>query len=414
MSVLLADVGPFWLRLGLTDADGEVVRLHHEFPGRGEPRLGELYRAKVHANEPRLGGVFCDLGGAQGFLPVKGHPPRVGDTITVWIRREAIGAKACQLVAAPSLRLPGATVRWGDEGTLTVSAGPLPVPDEASNVIREQALVAGEAAFAEGPPGLAGGAPPLVRAATGLVSSDTSEVRASDADAAATLRAWLEPLGLAVGLYDAAPIQAALDEAEEDALRRTVGLPGGGAVTFDEAEALTAIDIDAGRRDARSAKGAQEAVAATMLSVIGRQAALRSLGGQIVLDLPRRAFASPKVLRDRLTKALTPLGRVSVPAVTNEGVVVVIAPRAGPSLLERLTESDGDGVLPGRRLRDDALAASACRVLARSLSEDRAARRVLACPARARPYVEDAAPALMQRYGARFEIVTQEGPPDVR
>lgn len=413
MSVLLADVGPGWFRLGLADEDGAVRRLHHEFAGRGEPRLGDLYRAKVHSNEARLGGVFCDLGGPQGFMAVKGRPPRVGDTLLVGVRREAIGDKACQVVPAPALRLPGATVLRREEDSV-VKDGPLAVPPTAEEAVRAEALALAERAFAPGEAGRVDVVPPLVRAFVSTLTGDVDEVRVTDPDAAGTLRRWLEPLGVGVALYDLAAVHAPLDEAECDALARAVPLPGGGRIVIDEAEALTAIDVDTGGRDARSARGAQEAVAAAMLSVIGRQAALRSLGGQIVIDLPRRAFASPKVLRDRLTKALAPLGRVSIPAVTNEGVVVVIAPRAGPSLLERLTEYDGEGVRPGRRLRADALAADACRRLERALAADRSARLTLACPARARPYVDGAAPALAARYGDRFEIEEREGPPDVR
>ena len=409
MSVLAVDSGPFWLRLGASGEDGAVTRLHHEFPGRRAPHLGALYRAKVHTKDSRLGGVFCALGthGTQGFLPTKGKPPAIGETLLVGIRREAIGAKACQLVPAPALRVPGATVRAKAEG-LEVSPGP------AGAGAADRALALAEAAFAPGEPGPVNAVPGVLRAITGLLSRETSEVRVTDPEVGALLRPWLEPLGIGVAAYDPAPLREVLDEAEEAALARIAALPGDGRVVFDETEALTAIDVDTGGRDARSAKGAQEAVAAALLSVIGRQASLRSLGGQIVLDLPRRAFASPKVLRDRLTKALRPIGRVSIPAVTNEGVVVVIAPREGPSLLERLTEPHGEGVRPARRLRADALAMRATRELEAALARDRAGRFTLSCPPRAAPYVEDASAALEARYGARFDVHPTEGPPHVR
>lgn len=409
MTTLLIDAGPVGFRLGLTDADGRVVRLHHEFPGRAEARLGALYRAKVHANEPRLGGIFCRLDerGTQGFLAVKGRPPRVGDTPLVSVRREAIGDKAAQLVADPALRLPGATVRQRD-GAMTVGPGPLGEGDAA------RALALAERTYAEGPVGPVEAGPPLLRAVMPWLDPGIEGVRVTEPDAAAVLRGCLEPLGLDVALYDAGAVRAPLDAAEDEALARVTALPGGGRMVVDEAEALTAIDVDTTGRDARSVKGAQEAVAAALLSVLGRQAALRGIGGQIVLDLPRRAFASPKVLRDRLTKALAPIGRVSVPAVTNEGVVVVIAPRAAPSLLERLCELDGAGVRPGLRLRSDVVAARACRALEAALTADRSARVTLACPGRARRYVDEAAPALADRYGARFAVETREGPPHVR
>ena len=409
MSVLLVDAGPVGFRLGALDGDGAVVRLHHEVPGRAEARLGALYRAKVHTVDARLGGAFCVLDGAgtQGFLPAKGKPPRVGETLTVGVRREAIGAKACQLVPNPALRLPGATARRGRDGT-ALAPGPFGEGDAA----RMEALCA--AAFGGAEAGPVEGVPPLIRALTAFADGGAGEVRACGADAASLLRAWLGPLDVPVSLYEPPAIRAPLDEAEDEALRRVAPLPGGGRVVFDEAEALTAIDVDTGGRGARSARGAEAAVADALLSVIGRQAALRGLGGQIVLDLPRRAFASPKILRDRLTRALRPLGAVSIPAVTNEGVVVVIAPRAEPSLLERLTELHGEGVRPGRRLRGDVVAMRACRALEAALLEDRSAVRTLSCPARARPYVEAALPDLAARYGERARVEEAEGEPVVR
>lgn len=413
MSVLLVDAGPVGFRLGLTDQNGDLHRLHHEFAVRKEARLGEVYRAKVHTRDQRLGGVFCVLDdlGMQGFLAIKDKAPRVGETILVGVKREAIGTKACQLVANPSLRLPGATVRDTNEG-LTIAPGPLGEFEDPRTGALADEMFDGSAI------GLAASVPPLLRAVMGFLSQEVEEVRATEPETAAMLRGWLEPSGLPVAAYDHEAVRAPLDDAEDDALLRVSSLAGGGRVVFDEAEALTAIDVDTGGRDARSAKGAQEAVAAALLSVIGRQASLRSLGGQIVLDLPRRAFASPKVLRDRLTKAFGPVWRVSIPAVTNEGVVVVIAPRSGPSLLERLTEPypgvDGDVVMPGRRLRADVVAMRAARMLEAALIADRSAQLTLTCPARARAYIDDAVPTLTERYGARISIETEEGTPNVR
>ncbi|WP_031550653.1 ribonuclease E/G [Parvularcula oceani] len=411
MSVLLVDRTPLELRIGLLEED-RVVRLHHEYPQRVEPRLGALYQGRVHSKDNRLGGVFVDLGSAQGFLPAEGRAmPPLGASLTVGIRREAIGDKAAQLVANPALRLPLATVRRRD-GELACAPGPIGAPEDGE----EDALrLAGEA-FAEGEAGPRSVPAPLIRAVTGLLTREIEEIHVTDADAAAALREALGPEADRVALAEPAALRAVLDEAEEEALWRIVPLPGGGRLVFDEAEALTAIDVDLGRQEGRSAKGAAERAFAALLPVLGRQGALRSLGGQIVIDLPRRAAPSPKILRDRLTKALSPLGRVSIPAVTGEGICVVIAPRPVPGLLERLTEPGEGSVLPGRRLRADVLAARSYRLLEARLLADRSGSCTLSCPERALPHLEgEAAEALRARYGARFTLsATSSEEPHVR
>jgi Ribonuclease G/E len=404
VSRLLVSRTPIGFRLGRMDEDGEVVRLHHELTERREPRLGDLVRAKIGRRDERLGGVFCDLGeGGQGFLPVKGKPPTEGSTLLCEVRREAIGEKACGLSANPSLRLPGVTLRLED-GSAT--PGPVPVADEAAEAAARRLT---EELERDGALGVVSAAPALVRALTGMLSREVEAVFCDDADDAALLKGWLSPLGVEVALQDPRRVRAPLDEAEEGALARTAPLPGGGRLTFDEAEALVAIDVDVGRTAGRSAKGAGSRAADALFPVLERQAALRSFGGQVVLDLPRAAIQSPKIVRDRLSRALSHFGRPSVPAVTGEGVCVAIAPRPVPSLLERLTEPFGGGVRPGRRLRADVLADRAFRLAEAALLADRTARVTLDCPERAASYLRAAEAALTDRYGARLTVETHEG-----
>ena len=138
------------------------------------------------------------------------------------------------------------------------------------------------------------------------------------------------------------------------------------------------------------------------------EAALRALGGQIVLDLPRRALSSPKLLRDKLGRTFAHHGGASVPAVTPEGLCVVVAPRPGPSLLERLTEAGprtAEGVRPARILRPDVRAARAWREAEAGLIADRAGRVRISCDADARAYLTELALApLRARYGDRIEM----------
>ena len=402
MTRLLLDVTPLAWRLALV-AEDEVTRLAHRYPARAEARLGDLYRAKATGRAPHLGGTFFDLGRVGGFLPDRkgARPPRVGETLLVGIRRESIGGKSAQLIAQPALRLPSATVRLDGGGEVR----PGPLPDTGAAADKARALA--EGISADGAPGPVQPVAPLLSFVTESLTKDTEGLAVTDPDAAALLRPWLEPAGVAITLADPVAVRDVLDEVEEAALARIVDLDGGGRLVIDEAEALTAIDLDTGATQGRSQKGAGERALLAALSALERQAALRSLGGQIVLDLPRRALTSPKLLRDKLSRTFAHQGRPSVPAVTPEGLCVVIAPRPAPSLLERLTEPVGEGVRPGRALRADVRAARAYREAEAALIADRTAPVVIACAPDARAYLgEDALAPLTARYGDRVTVDT--------
>ena len=76
-----------------------------------------------------------------------------------------------------------------------------------------------------------------------------------------------------------------VDKAIEAALRRKVGLPSGGHIVIDEAEALTAIDVNTGSYTGK--KSLEDTVLKTNLEAaveVVRQLRLRDIGGIIVID----------------------------------------------------------------------------------------------------------------------------------
>jgi ribonuclease G len=105
------------------------------------------------------------------------------------------------------------------------------------------------------------------------------------------------------------------------ALSRKVPLPSGGYLIIDEAEALTAIDVNTGRFVGKGSKDMEETILKTNLEAvqeIAYQLRFRNIGGLIILDLIDMEKASNrekvrKTLEELLQrdKAKTTLNRIS-------------------------------------------------------------------------------------------------------
>jgi ribonuclease G len=105
------------------------------------------------------------------------------------------------------------------------------------------------------------------------------------------------------------------------ALSRKVPLPSGGYLIIDEAEALTAIDVNTGRYVGKGAKDMEETILKTNLEAvqeIAYQLRFRNIGGLVVLDLiDMEKLANREKVRKTLEdllqrdKAKTTLNRIS-------------------------------------------------------------------------------------------------------
>jgi ribonuclease G len=105
------------------------------------------------------------------------------------------------------------------------------------------------------------------------------------------------------------------------ALSRKVPLPSGGHLIIDEAEALTAIDVNTGRFVGKGSKDMEETILKTNLEAvqeIAYQLRFRNMGGLIILDLidmekPSNREKVRRALEDHLQrdKAKTTLNRIS-------------------------------------------------------------------------------------------------------
>ncbi|MEO1750417.1 Rne/Rng family ribonuclease [Thiofaba sp. EF100] len=123
----------------------------------------------------------------------------------------------------------------------------------------------------------------------------------------------------------------------ESAYQRTVTLPSGGELVFDQCEALTAVDINS----ARATKG--EDIEQTALNTnleaaeeIARQVRLRDLGGLIVIDFIDMAPSKhQREVENRLRDALKmDRARVQLGRISRFGLLEMSRQRLRPSLEE--------------------------------------------------------------------------------
>ncbi|MEE2836472.1 MAG: Rne/Rng family ribonuclease [Myxococcota bacterium] len=139
------------------------------------------------------------------------------------------------------------------------------------------------------------------------------------------------------------------------ALGRKVWLKSGGSIIIDQAEALTAIDINTGSYVGQS--NPAETILRTNLEAIPEivhQLRLRNLGGMIIIDfIDMEAEAHRTMVTDALEQALKrDPGRTQVHAMTGLGLVELTRKRVRESLGRQLSEPcfycDGRGVLQSR------------------------------------------------------------------
>jgi ribonuclease G len=138
-------------------------------------------------------------------------------------------------------------------------------------------------------------------------------------------------------IYDHFQIEAQIDRA----LERKVWLKSGGYLVFDQAEALTAIDVNTGRFVGK--RNQDETVLKTNLEAadeVVRQLRLRNIGGIIIVDfIDMTRDADRKRVTEVLSQALKrDKARSSMLRISELGLVQMTRKRTRESLEELLTE----------------------------------------------------------------------------
>jgi ribonuclease G len=141
------------------------------------------------------------------------------------------------------------------------------------------------------------------------------------------------------------------------ALSRKVPLPSGGYLIIDQAEALTAIDVNSGRFVGKGNKDPEDTILQTNLEAVAEiayQLRFRNIGGLIVLDLidMERHGNREKVYRALEQALLSDKAKTSINRISELGLVEMTRKRTRESLGRMLTEScfycDGTGQLQSR------------------------------------------------------------------
>jgi ribonuclease G len=127
----------------------------------------------------------------------------------------------------------------------------------------------------------------------------------------------------------------------EKALERKVWLKSGGYLVFDQAEALTAIDVNTGRFVGK--KNQEETVLKTNLEAVeevANQLRLRNIGGIIIVDfIDMTRESNRKRVSDALSQALKrDKARTSMFKISELGLVQMTRKRTRDSLQAMLTE----------------------------------------------------------------------------
>ncbi|MGC9530135.1 MAG: Rne/Rng family ribonuclease [Candidatus Bipolaricaulaceae bacterium] len=385
--------------------DGRLVEVCFEVPGR-RSLVGSIYKGKVETVLRGMGAAFVDVGErqalflsqhevndamlvARGYEPWKGPVPiqkvlRPGQGVVIQVRREGVGKKNPQ--GTTKISLPGrfwvflpkedrvaVSRRIGRPGEvkrlrqiahdLKASGEGLIARTAAQKATREDLerdfkFLLGtwkgieEAAEAATPPKLLYQGLDLVRSLVrDRFTGEVGSLVVDDEEQYREIHEFLQYLHLndlkgRVKLYKGnMPLFVRYDVERQlrEALQRRVPLKGGGFLSIDETEALTAIDVNTGS-DVRH-RNQDAAILNTNLEAateIPRILRLRKISGIIVVDFVDMARDADErkvieELKEELRKDRVPADFIDI---TKLGLVEITRRREGESLVTMLDDLD--------------------------------------------------------------------------
>ena len=173
---------------------------------------------------------------------------------------------------------------------------------------------------------------------------------------------------------------------------RTVGLPSGGAIVIDHAEALTAIDVNSGKSKAGKNQG--DTASHTNLEAaaeVGRQLRLRDIGGLVVVDfIDMRSRAHRHDVEKALREAMKPdRARHEIGRIGENGLVEINRQRIRSALQLRTRRicPTCDGV--GRIISPELLSLNLVRRIEGRAATGRLARAKVVLHSKVADYVQN-------------------------
>ncbi|WP_193183324.1 ribonuclease E/G [Nisaea sediminum] len=348
---LIIDKSPGETRIaGLSG--GQLTDLWLERAGTPPRRAGEIVLARVTAVRPELNAAFLDIGHGEAFLNLgKRKAPAEGALIAVTVTADAAGRKQAQASRQVVLRgryvslrptetdlsIAGAIKAKGKRDTLKDLLEP-GRPENIGLLVHETATDAEKIQL-------------LSDLAALLKEWKAVEDAIAAGDGPKTVRPAPDAEAAARSLFPYAAVEESrngsgfadddVDGQIDRALARRLQLPNGTALTFDETEALVAIDVDVAAA-ARAPNGWAQ-LFEEMAPAIASEIRLRRLSGLVLVDFPRLSQKSDRErVADAMQTALAgwPLGggdNEQPPQVlgwTRSGVLEITVQRAGRSLAE--------------------------------------------------------------------------------
>jgi ribonuclease E len=232
----------------------------------------------------------------------------------------------------------------------------------------------------------------LLRTIRDSIDSSVDGIVVDSESAFSRARAFLEvvaPKAAAkVHFYDRRrPIFHAFDvERQVDLIHaREVPLPSGGALVFDQAEALVAIDVNSGRsRSARDSETNAYQTNQEAVDEIARQLRLRDLGGVVICDLiDMRASKHRREIEERFKKHLSrDRAKTTVSEIGEFGILELTRQRMRPSLRKTHYMDCPHCAGHGEIRMPESVASDALRRMQLVFDMERVARLELVCSAK--------------------------------
>jgi len=350
-------------------------------PARGDeeqditPRVGRRFVGRVLSINRSLNAAFVDIGdGLDAFLTLnKTNEPHVID-----------GALIGVSVKSPPRQGKGAVVKYLPDVDISTDApGRLPPFQDAAVE------------------------------AVNLIGADAEIVIIDCGQASAVLKAHRSAADISYeqptcGLFETYDAQSAL----EIGFDRRVSLSGGSELIIDEAQALTAIDVDSAGLSASSPTRLREKMAIAAGYEAAHQISLRNIGGHIAIDFPAMSGQGARErFNEHLKKAMASIEGAGGFGFSKSGLFCFTAPHHAQSLLERFTEVSPASPLSGRKFTVDFQAKSAIRNLEQRLHASPRANLQLRLGSVLYDYMsvyEIWRQRLQEHYGARFHIVADD------